>query len=235
VLDGANASLETCRAIASQPNIIHSWEKPTPVIGRCHSNETYGQVRPLPGRPLWQTVNDPVSRFLMVDRWTKDQVRRLRVDSDGERLFTVGATLAYHFLPPDRLPDGYLEEICAMVAAGGTVAATHVRFNLQRAHLIGYVQEKGVIVANSSLKNPRPEYIDSGPTPVRAGSHRIRRAGLHLGAARIPGIGHRDQAPGRADPAGRRPQNLLGDRRGQRGHQNHRHAQPHPQGGHLFQ
>jgi GNAT superfamily N-acetyltransferase len=48
-----------------------------------------------------------------------------------------------------------------MVAAGGTVSTTHVRFNLERAHLIGYVQEKGVIVANSSLKNPRPEYIDT--------------------------------------------------------------------------
>jgi GNAT superfamily N-acetyltransferase len=102
-----------------------------------------------------------MNRFLLVDRLTRDRLLRLRVDDDGERLFTIGATLAYHFLPPDRLPDGYLEEICAMVAAGGTVAPTHVRFNLLRAHLIGYVQEKGVIVGNSSLKNPRPEYIEA--------------------------------------------------------------------------
>ena len=161
MLDGAKASSETCRAVASQPDIIHSWEITRTGDRRCHFDETYGQVGPLPGRPLWQTMNDPVSRFLLVDRLTKDQLIRLRVDDDGERLFRIGAALGYRFLPPDRLPDGYLEAICAMVAAGGTVAATHVRFNLLRAHLIGYVQEKGVIVGNSSLKNPRPEYIEA--------------------------------------------------------------------------
>ena len=34
----------------------------------------------------------------------------------------------------------------ADLAAGGTVAATHVRSNLERAYLIGYVLENGVIV-----------------------------------------------------------------------------------------
>ncbi|MBR9986995.1 MAG: GNAT family N-acetyltransferase [Desulfosarcina sp.] len=161
VLSGANASSATCRAVASQPNIIHSWEKPYAGEGNRNTNATYGEVSPLPGRPLWQAITDPVSRFLLVDRLTSDQLIRLRVDNDGERLFRIGAALAYRFLPPDRLPDGYLEAICGMVAAGGTVAATHVRFNLLRAHLIGYVQEKGVIVGNSSLKNPRPEYIEA--------------------------------------------------------------------------
>ena len=36
-----------------------------------------------------------------------------------------------------------------------------VRYNLERAFLIGYVLEEGVIVANSSLKRPRKEYIDA--------------------------------------------------------------------------
>jgi GNAT superfamily N-acetyltransferase len=161
ILDGATAPSETCRVAAGQPNIIHSWEINHPGGGPCHANQSYGQVESLPGRPLWRLMNDPVDRFLLVDRLTKDQLLRLRVDDDGERLFSIGATLAYHFLPPDRLPDGCLETICAMVAAGGTVAATHVRSNLQRAHLIGYVQEKGVVVGNSSLKNPRPEYIEA--------------------------------------------------------------------------
>ncbi|MCB2148095.1 MAG: GNAT family N-acetyltransferase [Deltaproteobacteria bacterium] len=159
VVHDADASLKTCRTIASQPNIIHSWETTGTVDRGCHANEDYGQVRPLPGRPLWQAVNDPVNRFLLVDRLTKDRVLRLRLDDDQESLYALGDALEYHFLPPDRLPAGYLDEICAMVAAGGTVATTHVRFNLERAHLIGYVQEKGVIVGNSSLKNPRPEYI----------------------------------------------------------------------------
>jgi GNAT superfamily N-acetyltransferase len=170
VLDDANASLKTCRAIAGQPNIIHSWETNSTVDRGCNSNEGYGQMRPLPGRPLWQAVNDPANRFLLVDRLTKDRMLRLRLDNDEESLYAVGDALEYHFLPPDRLPDGYLDEICAMVAAGGTVAPTHVRFNLERAHLIGYVQEKGIIVGNSSLKNPRPEYI-----------HAVRRqSGLDL-------------------------------------------------------
>ena len=170
VLKGAKTSLETCRTIASQPNIIHSWETNETGDRGCNSNDAYGQVQPLPGRPLWQNVSDPVNRFLLVDRLTKDQVLRLRVDNDNESLYKVGDALEYHFLTPDRLADGYMEEICAMVAAGGTVAITHVRFNLERAHLIGYVQEKGVIVGNSSLKNPRPEYI-----------HAVRRqSGLDL-------------------------------------------------------
>jgi GNAT superfamily N-acetyltransferase len=161
VLCDAQATLETCRAVASQPNIIHSWETAQAGVQGCDCNQAYGNVRPLTGRPLWQTVNDPVSRFLLVDRLTKDLMLRLRVDSDDENLYMIGEALEYHFLPPDRLPNGYLDEICAMVAAGGTVAATHVRFNLERAHLIGFVQEGGVIVGNSSLKNPRPEYIDT--------------------------------------------------------------------------
>jgi GNAT superfamily N-acetyltransferase len=160
VLFGEHATVETCRTVASHPNIIHSWEMIHAGDRGWDSIQAYGKVRPLPGRPLWQMVSDPVSRFLLVDRLTKDLMLRLRVDSDNESLYTVGDALEYHFLPPDRLPEGYLDEICAMVAAGGTVAATHVRFNLERAHLIGYVQENGVIVGNSSLKNPRPEYIE---------------------------------------------------------------------------
>ena len=73
----------------------------------------------------------------------------------------MGIALTYRFVPPDRLPDGRLDEICAMVAAGGSVAATHVRGNVERAFLIGYVAERGRIVANSSLKHPRVAYIEA--------------------------------------------------------------------------
>jgi GNAT superfamily N-acetyltransferase len=161
VLEGTAATAENCRTVSSQPNIVHSWEAVDAGNGSCNSGLTYGPVRPLPGQPLWHKASDPVDRFLLADHLTKARLLRMRVDEDGERIYTVGDALEYHFLAPDALPDGCLDEICAMVAAGGTVADTHVRFNLERAHLIGYVQEKGVIVGNSSLKNPRREYIDT--------------------------------------------------------------------------
>lgn len=170
ILDGSAASPENRVTVARHPNLIHSWETTRPKNRAENFSPTYGQVRPLPGRPLWQAVDDPVERFLLVDRLSRDQLLRLRIDDDGERLYRVGDNLSYHFVPPNRLPEGCLDDICAMVAAGGTVAATHVRSNLERAFLIGYVKEHGVIVGNSSLKNPRPAYIDS----VR------RRSGLDL-------------------------------------------------------
>jgi GNAT superfamily N-acetyltransferase len=46
------------------------------------------------------------------------------------------------------------------VEAGGSVATQWVRHNLERAFLIGYVMEQGVIVGNSSLKHPRREYVE---------------------------------------------------------------------------
>ncbi|HSO18273.1 MAG TPA: hypothetical protein VLT88_02375, partial [Desulfosarcina sp.] len=161
LLDGVGASADGIRTAALQPDIVHSWTTADGKKPGALPEPVYDQVRPLPGRPLWQVVDDPVARFVLIDRLTKDRMSRLRVAEDSRGLYTVGENLEYHFVPPDRLPDGYLDEICAMVAAGGTVAATYVRSNLERAHLIGYVTERGVIVANSSLKNPRPEYIAS--------------------------------------------------------------------------
>ena len=35
----------------------------------------------------------------------------------------------------------------------------YVRYNLERAYLIGYAEENGIIVGNSSLKHPREEFI----------------------------------------------------------------------------
>ena len=66
MLDGAAASPENCKAVARQPNIVHSWETTRTDDGGCDSNSTYGQVRSLPGRPLWRRLNDPVEQFLLV-------------------------------------------------------------------------------------------------------------------------------------------------------------------------
>jgi GNAT superfamily N-acetyltransferase len=169
IIDGRSDDPEKRETAALAPNIIHSREatdtgKSPPIF-----DSPYDQVRKLPGRPLWQVVTDPAKRLLLADRLTKNRLVRLRVD-DEDRLFYVGKNLRYCFVSSDRLPQGYLDEICAMVAAGGTVAATHVRANLKHAFLIGYVEDNGILVANSSLKNPRSEYIEN----VR------RQSGLNL-------------------------------------------------------
>ena len=161
VLDGPAAAAPICSAVARQPNIVHSWEATAPDEPACGSVATYPGVTPLPGRALWQSLDDPVHRFVLADLFGKDWLSRSRVDEVGDRLYRTGESLAYHFCPPDRLPDGYLDEICAMVAAGGTVAMTHVRANLEHAFLIGYVIERDRIVGNSSLKHPRPAYIEA--------------------------------------------------------------------------
>lgn len=69
--------------------------------------------------------------------------------------------LAYYFSPPERLKPGEMEAVCRLVEAGGSVRPEWVRFNLKRAFLIGYVLDKGEIIACSSLKEPRPELIQA--------------------------------------------------------------------------
>lgn len=82
------------------------------------------------------------------------------VHSKGYSIYKKGQNIEFYFVKPDELPAGYLDEICRMVEAGGSVGTKWVRYNLERAFLIGYVLAKSVIVGNSSLKRPRPEYIE---------------------------------------------------------------------------
>jgi len=161
ILEGQAATPVNRNAVARQPNLIHSWEAVTDNGRDTGADDGYGGLPALPGRPLWQVVNDPVHRFMLVDRFGGNWLLRSRADSEKDRIITLGEAMTFHFCPPEQLPDGALDEICAMVAAGGTVAATHVRFNLEQAYRIGYVLENGIIVGNSSLKHPRPQYIDT--------------------------------------------------------------------------
>ena len=80
-------------------------------------------------------------------------------------------SLQYFFTPPDKLPPGYLDIIIDLVEAGGSVSPEFVRYNLERAFLIGYVKDKDEIIGCSSLKHPRPEFIET----VR------QQAGINLG------------------------------------------------------
>ena len=86
---------------------------------------------------------------------------RWRVRGNPAGVYTLGSKLDYHYTPPKNLPKGFMDEICMMVADGGSVDMQRVRDNLEKAFLIAYALENGVIVGNSSLKNPRPEYIET--------------------------------------------------------------------------
>jgi GNAT superfamily N-acetyltransferase len=152
---------------AANPNIVHSWEMASSVGAASRDDsgtpvpEVYQRVQKLPGRPLWQCLSDPVHLLLYLQKHGREKVMRWRVTDDSRGVYTLGCQLAYHYQEPARLPAGYLDEICEMVADGGSVNMERVRSNLARAFLIAYAVEDGVIVGNSSLKNPRREYIET--------------------------------------------------------------------------
>jgi len=151
------------------PYIIHSWcryESPLSPYsdGVWHFTEEsppYGATRPMPGRPVWMRLQDPVYLQACVRTHGAKGLARQRLGDDGRLLPQLGSRLVYHYLPPDQLPSGYFDEICRMVEAGGTVGSQWLRHNLQRAYLIGYAEEDGLIAGNSSLKRPREEYVDA--------------------------------------------------------------------------
>ena len=152
------------RFMASNPHIVHACRRPTdrfslldPAAGSLHP---YGRAAPLPGVPLWRVLGDPVHVLLYLKRFGQKKVMHWRLRKGGTSAYGRGDSLRYHYEKPGDLPEGYLDEICRMVEAGGSVSMTWVRRNLERAFLVGYVMEEGVIVANSSLKHPRAEYIE---------------------------------------------------------------------------
>ncbi len=153
---------------AANPNIVHSWGHAwipgfldSNPAGRMVGAPVYNRVQALPGRPLWQKFNDPAHLLLYLDRHGMQKVIRWRVANGRPGVYTLGSNLEYHFEKPGALPPGYLDEICRMVEAGGSVAMELVRYNLQRAFLIAYVVENDVIVGSSSLKHPRSAYIEA--------------------------------------------------------------------------
>jgi GNAT superfamily N-acetyltransferase len=155
--------------VAANPNIVHSWikqqQRDSPFAGSTAQTERssvgYTQVAKLSGKPLWQGLNETVYQLLYLKRHGVKKVMRWRVRDDGYSVYTLGQNITYHFVAPKELPPGYMDEICRMVEAGGSVGTKWVRYNLERAFLIGYVIEEGVIVGNSSLKYPRSEYTEA--------------------------------------------------------------------------
>ncbi len=151
------------------PYIIHSWCRYESPLSRYsdgvwhfpEESPPYGATRPMPGRPVWMRLQDPVYLQACVRTHGAKGLARQRLGDDGRLLPEVGSRLVYRYLPPDQLPSGYFDEICRMVEAGGTVGSQWLRHNLQRAYLIGYAEEDGLIAGNSSLKRPREEYVDA--------------------------------------------------------------------------
>jgi len=153
----------------ANPNIIHSssrcrlpyppFKSPSEQAGEALG--TYSQVTRLPGEPFWENLNDPAYLLLYIVRHGIKKTIRWRLSNDGYSIYRVGQNVEFHFVKPGELPTGYLDEICRMVEAGGSVKTKWVRYNLKRAFLIGYALEQGSIVGNSSLKQPRPEYVET--------------------------------------------------------------------------
>jgi len=150
------------------PNIVHSstcCQLPDSPL-KSHAEQVemasgiYSKVAKLPGGPFWKKLNDPVYFFLYLLRYGIEKVIQWRLRNDGCSIYRIGKDVEFHFVKPSELPAGYMDEICRMVEAGGSVGTKWVRYNLERAFLIGYVLEQGVIIGNSSLKRPRPEYVE---------------------------------------------------------------------------
>ncbi len=159
---------ELLEFMAANPNIVHSWGysrssnasslSPLEMPG---TSVAYTQVSKLPGRPFWHLLNDPVHLLLYLNRYGAKKLLRWRIRDKGLAVYAMGKNIVYYFVKPRDLPPGYLDEICLMIEAGGSVDTALVRYNLERAFLIGYAMEHGVIVGNSSLKRPRAEYVEA--------------------------------------------------------------------------
>ncbi len=150
-------------ALDSNPNYVHSWARAAARGGPGEAAPpepvAYAGVRRLPGRPFWAHLGDPALLLLHLARRKPREVRLWRACPGEGRVHVLGSRLRYTFASPEEIPAERFEEICRLVEAGGAVNPRWVRHNLRRAFLIAYAEEEGVVVADSSLKRPRPEYV----------------------------------------------------------------------------
>ena len=156
---------ELKRRVASNPNIAHSWSQANTSLSAAsifpipEDSDVYSQVSRLPGQPFGRYLQDPAHLLLYLQHHGFNTVRQWQLQDDPPSIYTLGQRLTYHYMKPADLPSGYMDEICRMIEAGGSVGTKWVRHNLKRAFLIGVALEEGVIAGNSSLKHPRTEYL----------------------------------------------------------------------------
>jgi len=159
---------ELVHFMAANPNIVHSWtwRQPSNAVFSSPVDQpmepaSYTQVAELPGRPFWHILNDPAHLLLYLNKHGVKKIIRWQIRDDRLATHTIGKDISFHFVKPQELPPSYMDEICRMIEAGGSVETTLVRHNLEKAFMIGYALEQGVIVGNSTLKHPRMEYIQA--------------------------------------------------------------------------
>ena len=146
------------RFVAENPYIVHSHgEFPAQT---SPGRSAYGETRTLPGIPLWKKLGSIPAILTELAQAPAKTLAAGSWNPHTEETLELGADIQFNYSSPAELPPGYLDEICRMVAAGGSVDLTHVRANLERAHCIAYAVENGVIVGNSSLKHPRSAFFD---------------------------------------------------------------------------
>jgi GNAT superfamily N-acetyltransferase len=140
------------RYILENPHVVHSFDLPAehPLPALTHA---YDDIDHLPGIPFWQTLSGPSEILSYLAQCPPSCLVRLRWDQGTRRV--LGKDIGYHFVSPADLPPGYLDQVHAMVIAGGSVDSTHVRSNLENAFLIGYALENETMVGCSCLKFPR--------------------------------------------------------------------------------
>ncbi len=133
------------------PNLVPGWSCAAALP------DPYGALPPVPGRPYAGVVGEDGLLLPVLARAGRTAVARWRLGDHG--LSVLGERLTYRYAPPDRLPPGRLDEVCRLVEAGGAVDTRWVRHNLERAFLVAVAEEGGLVVGDSSLKHPRPEYV----------------------------------------------------------------------------
>lgn len=153
----------------ANPNIIHSWCRrhsplspfSDPVDQLPDRASTYGQTPSLPGQPVWKILRDPVYIETYARHYGVKPLVRMRLHDDGRRHYRIGSGLVYRYVQPVEMPEGTLDRVVEMIAAGGSVDLNYVRYNLKRAFLIALAEEQDVLVGNSCLKHPRREYTEA--------------------------------------------------------------------------
>jgi len=83
----------------------------------------------------------------------------MRTDPQKQAGLSLGNQIEFFYQKPDQLPQSLMDAICRLVESGGSVDSKHVRFNLERAYLIGYALDNELLAGNSCLKHPRDEFV----------------------------------------------------------------------------